>query len=155
MRYFPALFLGGFVIELASLIWVGRMVGVIPTILLVLLAGVLGMSVIRRTGLGVGAALRRAGGRGEITSIDAGVVFLRMLAGLLLMIPGFVSDAVALVVLIPPVTAALARTVLKPVDMEVRTGPMGPRGMGPIIEGEAVEIEGTLAPPPDKAEPRP
>lgn len=150
MRYFPIIFLGGFAIELASLIWVGSRIGVIATILLVLLAGMAGMAVIRRTGMDLGSAFRRAGGPGTIASADAGAVFLRMLAGLLLLIPGFVSDLVALVMLLPPVTAALSRRFFTAVDMQFGAPPGRRDGQGPIIEGEVVEIGGEVAGPAER-----
>ena len=155
MRFFPIIFLAGFFLELASLIWVGGHIGVILTILLVMLAGLAGMTVIRQTGMGIGSALRRAGGRSDVTTIDAGVVFLRMMAGLLLLIPGFVSDAVALVVLLPPVTRWLAQRVIAPVDVQFRTSTGERYGGGPVIEGEVMEIDGSLPRPADRKDAKP
>ena len=44
--------------EIASIIWMGKLVGVVPTLLLMLLGGVLGIRLIRSAGMSVAAALR-------------------------------------------------------------------------------------------------
>ncbi|NJM28878.1 MAG: FxsA family protein [Rhizobiales bacterium] len=74
------------------------------------------------------------------------------MAGLLLIVPGFLSDIAGLaLLLLPPVRSRVARflerhvTVVKPGS--TRTYPGG----GPVIEGEAIEVgpeHGPNSPPP-------
>jgi UPF0716 protein FxsA len=81
------------------------------TVLLLLLAGaVLGAAAVKRAGLRAWTSLAasvQAGGRSE-GSRGSGAG-LGMLGGLLLIVPGFVSDAAGLLCLFPPTRKLLAR----------------------------------------------
>ena len=88
--------------EIYALIKVGSWLGVFPTIALLLLVSALGAVVVKREGLRV---LRRmqeqvTAGRMPSNEILDGVCLL--LAGLLLVVPGFVTDAIGLLFLLPP-----------------------------------------------------
>lgn len=144
LRYFPLVLLAGFCLELASLIWVGSQIGVLATILLVIGGGVAGMAVISRTGTSLGAAFRRSSGQGNFSSVDAGVAFLRMFAGMLFFIPGFFSDIGAVLLLLPPIARYLAQRMTRDAEWTYQPG-QPPKGQsGVVIEGEAVEITGEL-----------
>jgi len=99
-------------IELAVMIKVGGIIGVGPTIATVLGAGLLGAALARYEGLrtlhGVQADLAAGRLPGD-RMIDA---LLILIAGVLLVAPGFVTDVIALLLLIPPVRV-LARRYLK------------------------------------------
>ena len=94
--WLPLLFIGLPIAEIAVFIMVGGAIGVLPTIALVLLAAVAGMSVIRRQGIQTLARLQ--------ASLDAGGI-----AGILLFGPGFLTDGLGLLLLIPAVRSALIR----------------------------------------------
>ena len=102
-RFLPLAILGGFLLELAVMIAVGQRIGVLAVIMLVLAAGFLGIGVIKRAGLGLLDALSRPSRDMRFASRDAAERFLLMLAGLLFILPGFVSDLVALVLLPRPI----------------------------------------------------
>lgn len=94
-------------LELYVLIQVGRVVGALPTVGLLLLVSVAGAWLVKREGLGV---LRRAQaqlreGRVPTTELVDGVLIL--FAGALLVTPGFVTDAAGILLLLPPVRLAL------------------------------------------------
>ena len=94
--------------EIVLLSAVGRAIGVLPLLLILVVEAVVGAWLVRHEGAKAWASLRDAqrdpGRRGPALS-DAGLI----LAGaLLLMLPGFISDAVGLLFLIP-VTRGLAR----------------------------------------------
>lgn len=105
------LILWGFValplVEIALFIVVGRAIGLLPTLLLVILAALAGGLLLRQQGLGAIARLR--------SSVDGGTVpgramFDAMLIGvaaMLLVLPGFLSDAVALALLVPGVRSLI------------------------------------------------
>ena len=95
--------------EIASFVIVGQWVGVLGTLLLVVLAALLGVTLLRRQG---GEALAQM--RGTLrTGRDPRPALLRggfrLVAALLLIVPGFLGDVVALLLLMPPVQRALAR----------------------------------------------
>jgi UPF0716 protein FxsA len=95
--------------EIASFVIVGQAVGVLGTLLLVVLAAALGIALLRRQG---GEALAQM--RGTLrTGRDPRPALLRggfrLVAALLLIVPGFLGDIVAVLLLLPPVQRALAR----------------------------------------------
>lgn len=149
-------------LEIALLVKVGQSIGFWPTIGLLFAAVLAGAALIRRQGLGTLQRVMEAAsdGRPPVASLLDGVVMV--LAGALLIVPGFITDAVALVLLLPPVRALLVGKVLARVavggqfstfDMEddearfdprrrqERTAPYRGEGSGVIIEGEYRRIE--------------
>jgi len=143
-RYLPLVILGGFFLELAVMIAVGQRIGVLATILLVLASGVLGIAVMKRAGLGLLDALGRPQRNLRFQSREAAERFLLMLAGLLLILPGFISDLVALALLPQPVRAWLADHLMNKVERHGGQWHYETRKSGTVIEGEVVEIEGEI-----------
>jgi UPF0716 protein FxsA len=104
----PALvFLALVAAELYAAVFVAGQIGVLNTIALMILISMIGGAVVKRAGLGV---VRRAqatiaeGGTPHRELVDG---LLLLFAGILLVVPGFVTDAVGLVLLLPPVRALL------------------------------------------------
>ena len=91
------------IIEIALFIWVGGLIGVGATLLLVLASAILGMAMLRSQGF---AQLQRLQasfeGRGDPAApLAHGAMIL--LSGILLIIPGFFTDALGLALLVPAV----------------------------------------------------
>jgi UPF0716 protein FxsA len=139
-------------LELALLVRTGQVIGFWATLGMVIGAGVIGALVLSRQSLTV---LRRtqealAQGRPPVAPVLDGAFLL--LAGALLITPGFLTDVLALLLLIPPIRHAVARwsvrrlvrsahvrinTFRGPVEDEPKRSPAGTtRPEGPIIEGE-------------------
>jgi UPF0716 protein FxsA len=95
--------------EIASLIIVGRAFGVLLTLLLVVLAALLGAALLRRQGSDALAGMRGALNRGRDPRPALLRGGFRLAAALLLIFPGFVGDVVALLLLLPPVQDLIAR----------------------------------------------
>ena len=95
--------------EVASLVLVGRGIGVLGTLLLVILAAVLGLALIRRQGSEALGSMRRSldTGRDPRPALLRGG--FRLVGGLLLILPGFLGDLVALALLVPAVQRLVAR----------------------------------------------
>jgi len=120
-------------VELFVLIRTGQVIGVWWTILLVLAISVLGSWLVRREGW---AAWRRITSRvqtGEVPGqelVDGGLV---LLAGALLLTPGFATDLFALTLLFPPTRAPVRRAVLRRLAAKatsIRHDPGGRNGRG-------------------------
>lgn len=96
-------------VEIALFILVGGWIGIWPTLGLVALAVVAGVMILRSQGAGALGGLRRAARMGQ----DPGPVLargvLRVFAGLLLIVPGFLTDALALALLVPGVERLVMR----------------------------------------------
>jgi UPF0716 protein FxsA len=89
------------VIELYLLIQLGKLVGAGPTIALVLATGVLGVWLARREGTRVLRSWQASMARGEVPKEGAMASVLVLLGGVLLVIPGVVTDVLGLVLLLP------------------------------------------------------
>ncbi len=98
-------------LELAVILTVGANIGILPTIALLVLVGVLGSWLCKREGLGVLRRMNATLSEGRLPTrelIDGGLV---LLAGALLVTPGFLTDVVGVLLLLPP-TRALFRAAL-------------------------------------------
>ena len=96
--------------EMALLITLGRMLGVLPTILLVLGAGMLGAWVARWQAAKAAFRARSSLAQGAMPTADMADGLLIALAAVLLIIPGVITDVVGLVLLFPPTRAAIRRS---------------------------------------------
>jgi UPF0716 protein FxsA len=99
------------VLEIYVIIQVGQVIGAWWTILLLIADGVIGSWLVKREGRRAWAALRTAlqGGRMPATELADGMLIL--IGGTLMLSPGFVTDVVG-VLLILPLTRPLGRRVL-------------------------------------------
>jgi UPF0716 protein FxsA len=93
--------------EIAAFVLVGQAIGVGATLLLVLLAAVVGGFIVKSRGLALLARMRDMARRGEWPGAELFDEFLLILAGLLFILPGFVSDAVAIALLFGPLRRGL------------------------------------------------
>jgi UPF0716 protein FxsA len=95
------------VVELAVMAKVASVVGVVPTLALVLAVSLLGIWLVRRQGVGVWRRGRGALHGGAVPTSEMLDGLLLLAAGVLLLTPGFVTDAVGLVLLVPPVRSLM------------------------------------------------
>lgn len=128
------------VAEVALFVLVVRWIGGWPAFLIMAATSLLGGWLIRKEGLRVVSAVRDAARNGRLPDRAVADTRTIMFAGLLLVLPGFLSDVVGLVVLAPPVRP-LARRALgrTPLARRVPGRGVGPRG--PVVRGEVVDPE--------------
>ena len=96
--------------ELAVLIAVGDWIGLVPTLILLLVVSVVGAWLAKREGLAAWRRLQLALAQGRMPTTEVTDGALILLAGALLLTPGFLSDVLGVLLLLPP-TRALARRV--------------------------------------------
>lgn len=89
--------------EIAVFILVGSEIGVGWTILLVLATTLTGMTLLRMQGFGALARIRAKTEAGEIPGRDLVHAVMIMVAGVLLLVPGFITDTLGLLLFIPAV----------------------------------------------------
>lgn len=97
------------ILEIVAFIEVGGRIGAWPTVGLVVLAAVLGSLLLRWQGL---AVLRRAQAAADRGEVPVGAVFegfCIVAAAILLMVPGFLSDLLGLLLFVPFLRNALGR----------------------------------------------
>jgi len=107
LRYLVIAILALPFVEIAVFVKVGAMIGVMATLLLVALSAIAGGLVLRHQGLNLGRQMQDAVRRNTLpgkTLFDAMAVSA---AGFLLLVPGFVTDLVALTLLLPSVRSLL------------------------------------------------
>ena len=111
--------------ELAAFIAVAATIGFIWALALVLAGSLAGALVLRHAGGSHIARVRVALGEGGFTALQADSSgFLILLAGILLLIPGFITDVAGLLLLIAPLRQALGTAL--------RGGTQPPRGDGVV-----------------------
>lgn len=134
------------IIEIAIFIKVGQSIGLLPTLALIIGAALLGGLLLRQQGLSVLTQLRSNVNSGRMPARSIADAMMIGVAALLLVLPGFLSDFVALALLLPPVRGwmygALASRVTV-VDTagfhqaSQRTGPrLGDEGMIDLDEDD-------------------
>lgn len=147
-------------LELVLLVKLWSSLGFLATVGLMILAGVIGAAVIAQQSGGAFRQALEAAGRGETPHAAVLDGMFLMLAGLFLLIPGLITDAMGLLLLIPPVRHWVARrtfeSVLRNATFEGGEDPQAPRGhprdpsaserrappgSGPVIEGEFQRLD--------------
>lgn len=111
------------IVEIAGFVVVGREIGVLATIGLVFLGGIVGALLLRHQGFGVLARIQKEVDAGRSPGREVAHGLMILLAGGLLLLPGFVSDIVGLALFIPPVRDLAWQFLRKRVDFaEIRVG---------------------------------
>ena len=150
---FLAAFIGIPILEIAIFIEVGSRIGVLPTVAITIATAVAGTLLLRAQGLATLERARTQMDRGEMPTEELFDGVCLLIAGGCLLTPGFFTDALGLLLFIPPVRQYLRRVFAAHVARsghtrividgeEVRPGrqPRQGREQGPIIEGEFTEV---------------
>ncbi len=141
------------IIEIALFIEVGGWLGLWPTIGIVILTAAIGTVLLRAQGLATLSELQRRLATGEDPSATLAHGAMILVAGVLLLTPGFFTDGVGFLLLMPPVRAAairFARARIMSVHIGVGVGAgvhRGPAGPG-TVDGdyEVVDPEDSTRP---------
>lgn len=105
--------LGVPVAEIFFIIRVARDLGILETIGLLVAVSLVGAWLVRRSGLGVLRQIQERLARGEIPGKELVDGLLILAGGLLMLTPGFLTDAVGLVLLVPPTRLALRALLVR------------------------------------------
>jgi UPF0716 protein FxsA len=143
-RFLFLLFLIVPVVEIYLLIQVGSVIGALNTIAIVIGTAVLGAYLLKRQGLSTFARVQETMARGEVPAIEMMEGILLLITGALLLTPGFFTDTIGFLGLIPGIRRAFIIWLLKRgaiIQFQGRNGPkngpQGPSSRGPdAIEGE-------------------
>ncbi|MCL5776642.1 FxsA family protein [Limibaculum sp. FT325] len=144
-------------IEIGLFIEIGGLIGLWPTIAIVILTAAAGTLLLRRQGLRALVELqsRLSEGRDPGAVLAHGAMIL--IAGVLLLTPGFFTDAVGFLLLVPPIRAALIAAAARRMTVVHVHGRRGhaPRAHpgGRTVEGEYEDV--TEAEPSPRADPGP
>lgn len=119
-------------VELYVIVQVGQSFGLLPTIALLIAVSAIGTSLIKSEGVKVYRDFVSAIRRGEepTEQIVHGVCLL--VAGVLMLAPGFISDVVSLTLLVPPIRRVIAGIVVRRATQKVTV--IRATHSGPIVE---------------------
>ena len=145
---FPAifvLFIAVPIIEIAVLIKVGGVLGFLPTIGIVILTAVLGTAMLRAQSMSTLATVQSKLNSGELPALQLMEGVALLIGGVLLLTPGFVTDAVGFVCLIPMTRRWIIARILARSNLVVMSStqyqassesPRQTDSEGDVIEGE-------------------
>jgi UPF0716 protein FxsA len=140
--------------EIYVIIQIGGLIGVLPTLAILVADALLGSLLLRQQGRAVWRRFTAAIGEGRFPGREAADGVMVAVGGTLLLTPGFITDVVGLVLLIPPTRALIRRGLFRYLRGRVvlvgaGAGPHGERGasqQGPAggrpydFEGNAREV---------------
>ena len=138
MRWIP--FIGFFLyvyIEISIFVQVSHALGVLLTLILVIATSFIGMSLVRNRGFKNLMLMQQKMQAGESPAVEMVKSVSLIIAGLLLIIPGFFTDLLGLLLLLPPVQKHLTLKLLP----YLRFGRMGGGFGGGAAGGETFDGE--------------
>jgi len=146
------LFIGVPLLEIYVLIQVGQVIGPWWTILLLVLDSILGTWLIKREGSRAWRALRQALETGRMPGQELADGALILVGGTLMLSPGFVTDALGILLILPLTRPAARRLLSAVVGRRLLAGtvvgiarhpgagtPTSSSRGGPVVRGEVVD----------------
>lgn len=147
--------------EIALFIQVGDEIGLGWTLAVVVATALAGTALVRNQGLAVWRRANQAMAENRMPLEEVFTGLCLLVAGALLLTPGFLTDSIGFCLLIPPIRNFLGRglwdllktrgSVHTYSSFESRQGPQGPRGpdtkthrpngQGPVIDGDYHEVD--------------
>jgi UPF0716 protein FxsA len=99
------------IVEIWVIVQVGQAIGIVPTLVLLLADAVLGTWLFRREGRRAWTALREAIAAHRVPAKEVADGALVVVGGAFLLTPGFVTDVLGVLCLLPPTRAVLRRAL--------------------------------------------
>lgn len=109
-------------VEIYVLLQVGQVLGVLPTLVLLVTMSLLGAWLLRREGSRTWQAFRSALATGRLPAREVADGALVIFGGALLLTPGFATDAFGLLCVLPPTRALLRRLLTRLVAQRLAVG---------------------------------
>lgn len=132
------------VVEIAVFIKVAQGIGVAAAVLVAIAAGLIGLIMVRTQGLRTLMVAKSAADRGQLPLSEMFDGFCIAVAGCLLILPGFLSDILAIFLLLPPVRLLLKMWLARHVSVVGATTSGAPHHHGAeIIDGEYTVVTET------------
>jgi len=130
--------------EIATFVWVGSRIGIGLTLLLVVVGVVVGLWLVRRQGFATAGRVQAMIARGESPAQGMLEGMALLAAGMLFVLPGFLTDIAAMLLLIPPLRRWFIRLYLRHAGLD---GTMTRHPPGPDkpdrtpLEGESHRVD--------------
>jgi UPF0716 protein FxsA len=121
----PAALAGAAIAEIAVLVLAVRWLGLPATVLAVLVTSVVGVLLLRREGVRAWRRFREAAERGEPPGVRVADGLVGLVGALLLVVPGFVTDVLGLLLVVPPGRPLARRAVRRVAEARMSSGLAG------------------------------
>ena len=128
-------------VEIYLLVEIGARIGAPWTILLVVLTAIVGAWLVRVQGLATWRRFQASLARNELPATALAEGLCLLIAGALLLTPGFFTDAVGFACLIPPLRRTLIRRFIQRSVWKVTQGPAQPRDSSEPLDGNYKRID--------------
>ncbi len=134
--------------ELYLLILAAQEITVFTTLLLCVATGILGGGMVRAQGLKAWRDIQNTMARGQVPALEIVSGLILVVIGTLLLTPGFITDTIAFLLLIPPLRKSAARVVIAWFKKNVKVqaafthqsrGPQPPHD--PVSDDRIIEVE--------------
>ncbi|HEV3227566.1 MAG TPA: FxsA family protein [Acidimicrobiales bacterium] len=136
-----------FIAELWVIVEVALRIGVLETIVLLLVMPFIGVWLVKRAGLHVLGRLRTTVDSGRTPHKELVDGFLVLMAGLLFIVPGFITDAMGLVLLFPPTRVVVRSMLIRSVTRRTSFAFRMVDGMGRRVDIQDVRSRDVTEPP--------
>ena len=144
------------VAELYVIVQVAGAIGALETIALLVVMSILGVWLVKRAGMGLLLRMQAQASRGRVPTDELIDGPLLLLAGLLILIPGFITDVAGLLLILPPTRALIRKLFRGTVAARVASGAttwVGRRGWTAVVV-DVDSREDPTAPRPPAQPPR-
>ena len=138
------------IVEIGAFIAIGGEIGIALTLLMILITAIVGSILLRMQGLSLINKIQTEAAAGRIPGKELGNGAMIVVAGILLLTPGFVTDTIGFLLFVPAVRTGIWNFVKNRINVVVPTGsfkaspfddqPQPPSGDGPIIDLDADEF---------------
>jgi UPF0716 protein FxsA len=130
LRILMALFIGVPLLDTVTLVIVGRYLGFWSTVAIVILSGVIGAQLARQQGFAAWRSLQDDLAAGRVPTQGLLDCVLILIAGGMMIAPGFLTDIAAILLLLPPVRAVVKRWARVKLERMLQQGAIriGPAG---------------------------
>lgn len=143
------------IIEIMMFIEVGGYLGLGVTLFIVLMTAILGVNLLKQQGLKAWQNIQLSMAEGKVPALEMAAAAQLLFAGGLLLTPGFVTDAVGFILMVPAVRMILAKKIIaagimKSASFNQQAGfqsyssrefNQGQNASGRVFEGEVVDVE--------------
>ncbi len=124
-------------VEIYLLLQVGGIVGVFPTIALVVLTAIIGAGLLRQQGLATWQRFQDNLAKGTLPAYEMVEGPILLVGGALLLTPGFFTDIIGFACLIPPMRKKIAQYIIEKRLVQAGVPPhQQPKSQPDVIEGE-------------------
>lgn len=124
------------IIEIGLFIQLGGFLGLWPTLGTVVLTALIGSLLLRTQGLSTLEELKRTAETGQSPAGPMANGALILVAGLLLLTPGFFTDSIGFLLMVPPIRTLLIKWIATRAQMKIYASAANSQQAPDIIDGE-------------------